>query len=100
MTLNFIDVEDFRESMENLAQCEEMVDLYLTGNPCTQWEDYKDYVYAKVPQLKRLDGTDIHKSWRIQALQRLEKLENDLEALAKDSLLKKSTEEKDENAYT
>ena len=34
LTLNFVDVEDLEESMENLSECESIVELYLTGNPC------------------------------------------------------------------
>lgn len=49
LTLNFIDIEDLEESMDNLAACEEIKELYLTGNPCTHWEGYKEYVMAKVP---------------------------------------------------
>ena len=49
LTLNFIDVEDLEDSMDTLAWCENMYELYLTGNPCTHWEGYKDYVIAKVP---------------------------------------------------
>lgn len=39
-----------------------MVELYMTGNPCTQWSGYKDYIIAKIDTLKRLDGEDINKS--------------------------------------
>lgn len=35
LTLNFIDVEDLEESMDNLACCEAITEIYLTGNPCT-----------------------------------------------------------------
>jgi len=48
LTLNFIDIEDLEESMENLAECESIQELYLTGNPCASWPDFKDYVIAKV----------------------------------------------------
>jgi len=48
LTLNFIDIEDLEESMENLACVESICELYMTGNPCTDWEGYKDYVIAKV----------------------------------------------------
>jgi protein TilB len=48
LTLNFVDLEDLEESMDNLAECEEIRELYMTGNPCTYWPDYKDYIIAKV----------------------------------------------------
>lgn len=46
LTLNFIDVEDFKESIQNLAWCEQINELYLTGNPCTSWAEYKNYIFA------------------------------------------------------
>ena len=42
---------------------------YLTGNPCTDFEGYRDYVICTLPQLKSLDGEEIKKSDRIKALQ-------------------------------
>jgi protein TilB len=62
LTLNFLDVEDLEESIDNLMECEEIQELYLTGNPCCSWEGYKDYIVARVSQLKRLDGEEITKS--------------------------------------
>ena len=38
LTLNFVDVEDLEESVNNLAMCPEFKDLYLTGNPCENWK--------------------------------------------------------------
>ena len=42
---------------------------FLTGNPCTEYEGYREYVVGTLPQLKWLDGTEITKSERIQATQ-------------------------------
>ena len=67
LTLNFIDIEDFAESIDNLAECDLIYELYLTGNPCTNWPEYKNYIFAKIPSLKRLDGEEITKSNRIKA---------------------------------
>ncbi|XP_060583998.1 dynein axonemal assembly factor 11-like [Ruditapes philippinarum] len=44
-------------------------ELYLTGNPCAQYEGYRDYVIATLPYLKTLDGIVVEKSERIQATQ-------------------------------
>lgn len=49
MTLNFIDVESLRESMEELEYCCHLQEIYLTGNPCCEWTEYIDYVIAKLP---------------------------------------------------
>lgn len=42
-----------------------IVDRYLTGNPCTKFEGYRDYVLATIPTLKMLDGTATSKTERI-----------------------------------
>lgn len=62
MTLNFIDLEDLRESLEELEYCPDFTELYLTGNPCCDWKDYIDYVIAKLPGLVRINGDDINRS--------------------------------------
>ena len=72
LTLNFVDVEDLQESYENLDWCPVLDELTLTGNPCTDWPNYREYTIAKIPQLKRLDGEDITKSERLAAKTRLE----------------------------
>jgi protein TilB len=102
LTLNFIDVEDLEESVDNLAECEEMSDLYLTGNPCTQWEGYKQYIIARVSQLKRLDGEEITKSQRLEARQRLKELQAMLKVAVEESLEKKRTMDPEEykQSYT
>lgn len=104
LTLNFIDLEDLEESMDNLAWCENMYELYLTGNPCTHWEGYKDFVIAKVPTLKRLDGEDVNRSQKIQAQQKLKELEQELRQLVAENIEKKRLEKESGNenpdAYT
>lgn len=42
---------------------------YLTGNPCTDYEGYREYVIATLTQLRSLDGTEVEKSERILAIQ-------------------------------
>ena len=42
---------------------------YLTGNPCTDYEGYREFVIATLPQLQWLDGQEVTKSERILALQ-------------------------------
>lgn len=82
LTLNFVDIEDLRESCENLEWNCLLTDLYLTGNPCTDWPNYREYVIAKVETLLKLDGDEIEKSHRLQAKQKLAKLEYELDVLA------------------
>ena len=33
---------------------EHLEELYLVGNPCADWHGYRQYVVAKLPQLKKL----------------------------------------------
>ena len=42
---------------------------FLTGNPCTDYDGYRDFVIATLPQLCWLDGKEINKSERIVATQ-------------------------------
>ena len=104
LTLNFVDIEDLKESCENLEWCPNFTELYLTGNPCTDWPNYRTYVIAKVETLMRLDGEEISKSQKLAAKTQLANLEKELEVLARDSIRKKEEKKKegiyDENAYT
>ena len=65
-TVNFISE---LTSVERLKENKLLRELYLTGNPCTQYEGYREYVIATLPQLKQLDGKEIERSERIQATQ-------------------------------
>ncbi|KAF8820001.1 hypothetical protein IE077_003707 [Cardiosporidium cionae] len=85
LTVNFIDAPDFDESIKNLRNNENLRDLYLTGNPCTEnlsaaldsfatitcafirWEYYRSFVIDTLPALKQLDGKQILPSERITA---------------------------------
>lgn len=55
--------------MQSLLANPALVELYLLGNPCTDWAAYRDYVIGVLPNLQRLDGMDIKPSDRILALQ-------------------------------
>ncbi|XP_067125353.1 dynein axonemal assembly factor 11 [Centruroides vittatus] len=66
LTLNFIGE---LTSIENLKNNYNLRELYLTGNPCTDYEGYREYVVATLLKLENLDGMSISKSERIQALQ-------------------------------
>ena len=51
---------------------------FLTGNPCTDYEGYRDYVAGTLDQLGWLDGKEIEKSERILAKQVTIKEENNV----------------------
>jgi len=72
LTVNF--VGDLT-SVASLAVNRNLKSLYLTGNPCSQYDGYREYVLAKLPQLMTLDGVDIAKSERIQAVQEMPNIE-------------------------
>lgn len=95
LTLNFVEIEDLKESMENLDWCPKFSELYMTGNPCTDWPHYRKYVIAKCTSLQRLDGNDVTKSERLEAKTNLKKLEVELEKVADASLAKKFHEKKE-----
>jgi len=70
LTVNFLDVETFEESMDHLGKCVPSIrELYLTGNPVFYIDGYRHYAIHKVPQLKSLDGTEITRTERLQARQ-------------------------------
>jgi protein TilB len=57
---------------------EHLEQLILSGNPCCDYEGYREYVVATLPQLKELDMIQIQRSERIKALQRYAELEGDI----------------------
>lgn len=75
LTLNFIGEVT---SVESLKDNYNLENLYLTGNPCTDFDNYRDYIIATLPQLSSLDGIDIERSNRIKALQHLPMIRSDI----------------------
>ncbi|KAG6461130.1 hypothetical protein O3G_MSEX012438 [Manduca sexta] len=75
LTLNFIGEI---VSVENLSGNYNLQHLYLTGNPCTDYDNYRDFVIGSLPQLVTLDGRDIERSDRIKALQNLPIIRSDI----------------------
>ncbi len=53
LTLNFIGEVT---SIEVLRTNTKLKSLFLMGNPCSQFQYYKEYVIAVLPQLQFLDG--------------------------------------------
>jgi protein TilB len=53
LTINFIPKAGLI-SLCSLAANYNLRDLFLTGNPCTDWPGYRQYVVAKLPQLAKL----------------------------------------------
>ncbi|KXZ50719.1 hypothetical protein GPECTOR_15g403 [Gonium pectorale] len=74
LTINFVSKAGLL-TVESLRANIHLEELYLLGNPCTDWHGYRQYVVAKLPQLKKLDGQAIKPSERIVAAQALPELE-------------------------
>ena len=60
--------------MSNLGKVSTIEYLYLTGNPCTDWDKHRDFIIGMVPQLKFLDGKEITHTERLNASQLLPQL--------------------------
>jgi protein TilB len=67
LTLNFVDIEDFEESVDNLADLPDFREIYLLGNPCTDWQHWKEYLMARLPNLGRIDGEEVSISKKLAA---------------------------------
>ncbi len=72
LTVNFV---DDLSCIRNLTLNHNLRELFLTGNPCTSKPYYREYIVGTLPQLIRLDGTEITRSERIIAMQKLEENE-------------------------
>ncbi|PHJ15444.1 leucine rich repeat-containing protein, partial [Cystoisospora suis] len=46
---------------------EKLEDLYLMGNPCTEWDGWRAYVIYHLPQLRQLDGKTVTPTERIES---------------------------------
>eukprot|EP01112_Ceratiomyxa_fruticulosa_P004533 TRINITY_DN1506_c0_g1_i1.p1 TRINITY_DN1506_c0_g1~~TRINITY_DN1506_c0_g1_i1.p1 ORF type:complete len:397 (-),score=61.82 TRINITY_DN1506_c0_g1_i1:206-1396(-) len=68
LTCNFI--SDLL-SVESLKGNFNLKELYLVGNPCAQFKDYRKFVVGTLTQLEVLDGTEISRTERLEALQEL-----------------------------
>ncbi|XP_039307444.1 protein tilB homolog [Solenopsis invicta] len=66
LTINFI---ENLQSVKSLRCNEHLEHLILMGNPCADYEYYRQYVVATLPQLQELDMQEITRSERIKALQ-------------------------------
>ena len=69
LTANFIDAPRGLLSIAELQHNRALTELFLSGNPCTKHDGYRDFVVATLPHLARLDGTDITPKERIKAAQ-------------------------------
>ncbi|XP_024908317.1 dynein axonemal assembly factor 11 isoform X1 [Cynoglossus semilaevis] len=71
LTVNFI---GRLSSVESLRHNVHLRELFLVGNPCSDYDGYRSYVVATLVQLQCLDGNEISRSERIRACQCLEEV--------------------------
>ncbi|CAJ1072925.1 protein tilB homolog [Xyrichtys novacula] len=92
LTVNFV---GRLSSVESLQSNIHLTELFLVGNPCTEFEGYRQYVVASLPQLKFLDGTEISRSERIRAAQGLKEVKRNVREQERE-YLKRRAREKEE----
>ncbi|XP_035527089.1 protein tilB homolog isoform X2 [Morone saxatilis] len=92
LTVNFV---GRLSSVESLRENSELRELFLVGNPCTEFEGYRQYVVASLPQLQWLDGTEISRSERIRASQGLEEVRRRVREQEEEYLRRRATEKEE-----
>uniref|UniRef100_A0A8C3X4Q4 Leucine-rich repeat-containing protein 6 n=1 Tax=Catagonus wagneri TaxID=51154 RepID=A0A8C3X4Q4_9CETA len=75
LTVNFIGE---LSSVQTLQHNIHLKELFLMGNPCADFHGYRDFVVATLQQLQWLDGKEIERSERIQALQNFPAVEQQI----------------------
>ncbi|XP_061879011.1 dynein axonemal assembly factor 11 isoform X3 [Entelurus aequoreus] len=94
LTVNFV---ARLSSVQTLKDNVHLRELFLVGNPCTQFEGYRDFVLASLPQLKSLDGTHVTRSERIRASQGLEEVRRRVSEQEEEYLKRRAVEKEEEH---
>ncbi|NWR62228.1 TILB protein, partial [Bucorvus abyssinicus] len=92
LTANFIGE---LSSIEALRCNIHLKELFLVGNPCTEFEGYRQFVVATLHQLKRLDSKEIERSERIQALQNYPEVKQKIREQEQAYLIKRAREKEE-----
>ncbi|XP_072707258.1 dynein axonemal assembly factor 11 [Ciconia boyciana] len=92
LTANFIGE---LSSIEALKYNIHLKELFLVGNPCTEFEGYRQFVVATLHQLKCLDSKEIERSERIQALQNYSEVKQKIREQEQAYLLKRAREKEE-----
>ncbi|NWU90328.1 TILB protein, partial [Upupa epops] len=92
LTANFIGE---LSSVETLKCNIHLKELFLVGNPCTQFEGYRQFVVATLHQLKSLDSKEIDRSERIQALQNYSEVKQKIREQEQAYLVKRAREKEE-----
>jgi protein TilB len=67
LTVNFVSIENLETSMNTLKGLIFFEDLYLVGNPCTDWSLYRPYVLALEREEARRDAALLQDELRLRA---------------------------------
>ncbi|KAF0046460.1 hypothetical protein F2P81_000093 [Scophthalmus maximus] len=94
LTVNFIGL---LSSVESLRHNVHLTELFLVGNPCADFQGYRQYVVAALPQLKWLDGTEISRSERIRASQGLGEVRRRVRQQEEEHLRRRAEEKEEEH---
>uniref|UniRef100_A0A8C9MXK6 Leucine-rich repeat-containing protein 6 n=1 Tax=Serinus canaria TaxID=9135 RepID=A0A8C9MXK6_SERCA len=92
LTANFIGE---LSSIESLKCNIHLKELFLMGNPCTEFEGYRPFVVATLQQLKYLDSKEIERSERIKALQNYPEVKWKIREQEEAYLLKRAREKEE-----
>ncbi|XP_039942122.1 dynein axonemal assembly factor 11 isoform X2 [Hirundo rustica] len=92
LTANFIGE---LSSIESLKCNIHLKELFLVGNPCTEFQGYRQFVVATLHQLKYLDSKEIERSERIKALQNYPEVKWKIREQERAYLLKRAREKEE-----
>ncbi|XP_047584078.1 dynein axonemal assembly factor 11 isoform X3 [Lutra lutra] len=92
LTVNFIGE---LSSIKTLKHNIHLKELFLMGNPCADFDGYRQFVVATLQQLKWLDGKEIERSERIQALQNFPVIEQQIREQEKAYCLKRAKDKEE-----
>ncbi|XP_051058445.1 dynein axonemal assembly factor 11 [Phodopus roborovskii] len=92
LTVNFIGE---LSSVKTLRHNIHLKELFLMGNPCTDFDGYRPFVVVTVQQLKWLDGKEIERSERIQASQNYPAVEQQIREQEKAYCLRRAKEKEE-----
>uniref|UniRef100_A0A671FUP9 Leucine-rich repeat-containing protein 6 n=1 Tax=Rhinolophus ferrumequinum TaxID=59479 RepID=A0A671FUP9_RHIFE len=92
LTVNFIGE---LSSIKTLQHNIHLKEIFLMGNPCADFEGYRPFVVATLQQLKWLDGKEIERSERIQALQNFPVIERQIREQEKAYCLRRAKDKEE-----
>ncbi|XP_022282423.1 protein tilB homolog isoform X2 [Canis lupus familiaris] len=92
LTVNFIGE---LSSIKTLQHNIHLKELFLMGNPCADFDGYRQFVVATLQRLKWLDGKEIERSERIQALQNFPVIEQQIREQEKAYCLRRAKDKEE-----